>query len=243
MGILSLRSLDGDKLWIGSSSTPDHGSDEQPTTVTVTFDGNGNGMTTTQEVVFIDGAPGHIGQFPTYSMTGHRLDGWYDQPEGGNRISESTPIDHDMTVYAHWTLLSYRVTYHNMSNIETETVNWGQPLGEHAHAERPGYDFAGWFTGQQGAGEQMTPETLVYSDLTLYSHYTPIEYAISYVMNGHGTVPADAWTSYNIESQQYSPAIPSEQGYTFLGWDPQSIPHGSTGEFTFTANWAQDGQE
>ena len=56
-------------------------------------------------------------------------------------------------------------------------------------------------------------------------------------MNGHGAIPWNAPRTYTIESDTYIPDEPRENGLTFKGWTPSSIPHGSTGDITFTANW------
>ena len=56
-------------------------------------------------------------------------------------------------------------------------------------------------------------------------------------MNGHGEIPWNAPRTYTIESDTYIPDEPRENGLTFKGWTPSSIPHGSIGDITFTANW------
>ncbi len=77
------------------------------------------------------------------------------------------------------------------------------------------------------------------TSVTATAQWTPIVYTISYNMNGHGTVPSGVKTSYNVESDTYTPPSPANvTGWHFTGWSPASIPRGSTGNKTFTAQWA-----
>lgn len=64
--------------------------------------------------------------------------------------------------------------------------------------------------------------------------YEPIEYPITYVLN-LGTLEG-AKTTYNIEDN-YIPPNPVREGLIFAGWQPERIAPGTTGPFTFIANW------
>ena len=66
--------------------------------------------------------------------------------------------------------------------------------------------------------------------------YTPIEYEIRYSLD-NGVLPF-AKTNYNIEDEDFYPAKPVKDGYTFTNWDPEYIPSGSTGNYNFIANYA-----
>ena len=52
---------------------------------------------------------------------------------------------------------------------------------------RNGHTFLGWFTAAEG-GSQVTAETVVTGDLTLYAHWEEIVYTYNYIDNGVGTV-------------------------------------------------------
>ena len=52
---------------------------------------------------------------------------------------------------------------------------------------RNGHTFLGWFTAAEG-GSQVTAETVVTGDLTLYAHWEKIVYTYNYIDNGDGTV-------------------------------------------------------
>lgn len=70
--------------------------------------------------------------------------------------------------------------------------------------------------------------------------YNPIEYEISYELNGgsfdESITPK---TTYTVE-EDYIPSAPSREGYTFTGWSPASIEKGTTGDITFTALWSDN---
>ena len=114
-----------------------------------------------------------------------------------------------------------------------------------------GYEVGGWYTQPNGGGTHVSgtgtvidiktgygftinPDNL---DITLYAKLTPINYNITYNLNGGTNNPANPST-YNIESPTITLQNPTREGYTFTGWtEGNSIPHGSTGDKTFTANW------
>lgn len=77
---------------------------------------------------------------------------------------------------------------------------------------------------------------------------TPISYTINYYLNG-GT--ADNPITYNVESDGITLTTPTRDNYIFTGWtgtDLQSItktviiPHGSTGDRSYTAYWMPDAE-
>lgn len=95
----------------------------------------------------------------------------------------------------------------------------------------------------------VTAETKVTtaSDHTLKAVWETIPYTISYELN-KGTNNSSNPTSYTIESENITLQNPTRNGYTFIGWTgsngdtPQTtvtIPKGSTGNKTYTANWKE----
>ena len=80
--------------------------------------------------------------------------------------------------------------------------------------------------------------------LTCTAQWTPVNYTISYTLNGGGETTNP--TSYTIESTAITLNNPTRNGYTFAGWTGSNgetpeqsvtIAHGSTGNKTYTANW------
>ena len=118
---------------------------------------------------------------------------------------------------------------------------------------RMGYTFTGWNTKADGTGTAYTDGQSV-SNLTttsndtinLYAQWTPITYHITYELNG-GAASLNNPTTYTVESGDITISYATKHGYNFLGWtgtdltEPTqtvTIPAGSTGDRTFTANWS-----
>ena len=101
---------------------------------------------------------------------------------------------------------------------------------------RTGYTFVGWFT-EATNGTQVTSSAIVAttSDHTLYAHWSPVAYAITYA-NTKGAANTNPST-YTIENAVTFAALPDVAGYTFAGWDIAQIAVGSTGTKTITAQW------
>ena len=85
------------------------------------------------------------------------------------------------------------------------------------------------------------------SDHTLKAVWETIPYTISYELN-KGTNNSSNPTGYTVESENITLQNPTRNGYTFIGWTgsngdtPQTtvtIPKGSTGNRTYTANWEE----
>jgi len=52
-----------------------------------------------------------MGTMATISRTGYNFDGWYTSASGGTRITANSEIRRSQTLYAHWTPITYKVTY------------------------------------------------------------------------------------------------------------------------------------
>lgn len=111
-----------------------------------------------------------------------------------------------------------------------------------------GYTFSGW-TGSNGSTPQAsyTIPGGTTGNLTYTANYTTAGYTITYALNG-GTVSAANPTSYNITTPNFTLNNPVKTGYTFLGWSGTgltgtantavTVPTGSTGDRSYTANWS-----
>ena len=79
----------------------------------------------------------------------------------------------------------------------------------------------------------------------MIAQWTPTNYTISYNLNSGSVSPANP-TSYNIETANFTLNNPTRTGHTFEGWTGSNgttkqttvtIPKGSTGNKSYTANW------
>ena len=275
--------------------------------VAIAFNANGGYVAETNRVVDSGTA---IGVLPIPKRLGYDLAGWYSAVTGGTQYVETSKVNSDITLHAHWTPTSYAIQYeleggvNAVSNppsytieqrvvlaaptragytfkgwtpdggvieegstgdrrfvavweqnletkftltfvanggsidVATKSVAKGAAYGELPVPTRTGYDFAGWFTASDG-GVAVTEDTIADADVTLYAHWTPVRYAISYVLEG-GRNAADNPGYYTIEMAVTLKA-PARDGYVFTGWTPDGgvIAVGSTGARTFTATWSE----
>lgn len=65
-----------------------------------------------------------VGSLPTPTRSGYSFDGWYTAANGGIKITETTTVTTDITLYAHWITNTYTVTYNTnggSGTISTQT--------------------------------------------------------------------------------------------------------------------------
>lgn len=189
---------------------------------------------------------------------GRIFSGWLDSETGGviTTLPEKFPPA-DKTYTAQWDIQSYTLTYNGNGStggtvpvvsapIEyTATVNVNFPAG----LTRTGYDFAGWNTSADGSGTAYTSGgttsfTMPASNVTLYAQWTPVDYTITYELDG-GTNNASNPATYTIETPVTLEAA-TKTDYAFCGWYEESdlsgtavtaIAAGSTGNKTLYAKW------
>lgn len=110
---------------------------------------------------------------------------------------------------------------------------------------KTGYKFDGWKVSGNGSKMDGNTFTMGDADATITAKWTPIDYTISYDLQG-GTINGQP-TKYTIESPTLNIPRPIKTGYTFLGWTGSngnknqldvSITHGSIGNKVYTAHWA-----
>ncbi|THF72118.1 InlB B-repeat-containing protein [Cohnella fermenti] len=88
-----------------------------------------------------------------------------------------------MTLYAHWKLNSYTVTFDpnggSFSGSEV-TVEHGQTVAEPTEPTRVGYAFEGWYVDPADeTGEWDFDGDTVSGDMTLYAHWTLNSYTVT----------------------------------------------------------------
>ncbi len=61
------------------------------------------------------------GTLPTPTRSGYKFDGWYTAASGGTKVSSSTTISGDTTIYAHWEeIVNYYVIASKVDNFSTD---------------------------------------------------------------------------------------------------------------------------
>ena len=192
-----------------------------------------------------------IGELPEASWGDKPFQGWFTSESGGGRVlpTDYYTVTMDTTVFAHWEVMC-QVSWDMNDGSEPVTmeVEQGFVVGELPVASRNGYSFTGWFTSSEG-GDSVYASTTVMSDVTFYAQWNILNYAIAYSMGETvpAHMPAEAWTTYNVESNIYGYEAPEpivdtghESDYRFTGWEPNGIPENTTGDLTFSAMWAID---
>ena len=86
---------------------------------------------------------------------------------------------------------------------------------------RTGYTFDGWYTAKTGGSKITSTNVYGSGNRTLYAHWTPNTYTVSYTLNSgsDGTYHPTSWT-YNT-AQQIS--NPTRTGHAFTGWTASSL--------------------
>ena len=106
---------------------------------------------------------------------GYTFDGWYDNNDfSGSSVTTISPTDTGAkTFYAKWTINSYSVTFNsnNGSDIDSQTVDYGDTVAEPTAPAKNGYTFAGWYS-DEGLVSAYDFSTTVTSDITLYAKWT-----------------------------------------------------------------------
>ena len=151
--------------------TEPSGQDEQPEAknYTVTFNSNGGSSITSQTV-----EEGKTASKPADpSRDGYTFDGWY---LGENEYNFSTPINGNITLIAHWTLIpainNYLVTFNSNggSSITSQTIEEGKTASKPADPSRDGYTFDGWYLGEN----EYNFSSPINGNITLVAHWEEV---------------------------------------------------------------------
>ena len=124
------------------------------------FDGGESGAMTT-------GADGKLtGNLPTPTRDGYTFDGWFTEAEDGDEVTTETVFDKNTTIYAHWTINQYTITFETDggSEIDPITQDYGTDVTAPENSTKPGYTFAGW--------EPEIPDTMPAEDMTITAKWT-----------------------------------------------------------------------
>ena len=231
----------GDTFAMGSSNVTLY-AQWTPVDYAVTYLGNTNNT----GAVPIDGNTYHItntvtvlGNTGSLGKNGYNFNGWNTAANGsGTSYAGGDTFamgSSNVTLYAQWTAIEYRVTYngnnHTGGSVPNDAVRYSNGdtatvLGNTGSLVRAGYNFAGWNRAANGSGTSYTGGDtfgIVDSNVTLYAQWTPIDYTVTYVGNTNtgGAVPTDGNT-YNITNTVTvlgNTGSLVKTGYNFNGWN------------------------
>ena len=211
-------------------------------TYTVSFDSNGGSAVASQSVRY--GSKATQPANPT--RAGHTFQGWYTARSGG-KYDFGTAVTGDVTLYAHWSVNSYTLTFDGNGGKPSEasrTVAYGGQYGSLPTATRTGYAFQGWYTARDGGTKVSPSTTMGAADTTLYARWSVNSYTVSFDSDGGSNVPAQ---KVRYGSKASRPADPTRAGHTFQGWytsrdggSKYDFGTAVTGDVTLHAHWAKE---
>ena len=221
-------------------------------TYTITYNANG-GSVSPSTTTRTHGST--LGSLPTPSKTNYRFLGWYTAVNGGTKVSTSTTVTSNMTLYAHWELIAYTVTYNATANggttsAQSRSVTIGSRIDLSLSASKSGYEFLGWNTNPN-ATSGLSSLTMGTSNVTLYAIYrkTITVTAIDYSGSSKRTRRVTGY-AYN-KNTSVSLTLPAIGTYshpycktnrmTINGWSKSTaatatVNYSSGGTYTFSNN-------
>ena len=111
---------------------------------------------------------------PVETKPEYTFSGWYLNEElTGSALDEHT-IEKNVTFYAKCTPKTYTVTFDSKegSSVNPQNVNHGAKANKPSVPTREGYEFQGWYTGEDATASVYDFDTAVTQDITLYAHWT-----------------------------------------------------------------------
>lgn len=179
---------------------------------TITFDTNAN-LSITSIVALFD-APIAAPNNPI--RTNYIFMGWYSDEALTMPYSFSRMPGQNITLYARWLGVDTNLSFHSMggTSVSTITAPLESVIVKPADPTREGFDFAGWFT-DPFEGTEFTSWIMPEGNITLYAHWTPALYTLTFDSMGGNVIP-----SMEVEYQAsiIKPENPVKTDYVFLGW-------------------------
>jgi uncharacterized repeat protein (TIGR02543 family) len=146
----------------------------------VTFNANYENSGEAQVLDVIPGNKVKEKQITKPTRTYYSFKGWATSPDATEADIISLPYTptSDVTLYAVWSRLTYRVTFNNNypdladdARGTTVSVEGGATVDKPADPTRPDYTFTGWYTSARG-GEEVTFPMTPTGTTSYYAHWT-----------------------------------------------------------------------
>lgn len=152
-----------------------------PAQVEITFETNGGYINGVFNKTYYYQTP--YGELPDAYYKGYKFDGWFTEPEGGEKAETDSIIQsyEPITLYAHWTEVenSVGVTVHTNRSVENTydiTYKIGDTLGDipipeaTTDTEKLYTNFLGWYDDKY-YGNKIPSDTIVTDDMNIYAHW------------------------------------------------------------------------
>ena len=198
----------------------------KPKVHTITFDANGGTTAETERYIRY----GELyGELPTPTRKGYTFMGWHTDRENGDKIASKDIylIDGDSTLFAHWSVNSYTVTYDYWTNGGTsvstpqKAYDFGKAVDLSVTAGKAAPDlknwtFVGWNTDAT-AIKGLDSFTMPDEDVTLYAIYTK-KINITLIEQKNDTTTAEKTLSYNIYNTEEEAEFKIATSHSWDGW-------------------------
>lgn len=195
---------------------------------------------------------------------GHKFVGWFEDEELTKEYIFHTMPSYDVTVYAKWEIEEYELNFDyqadsdQITGDETISVNkfFGDKVGELPSPVYKGYRFEGWYTEENGLGEEVTKDTVIKADTVLYADWTEKEefhysefnfdtsitatyepnktYTLGFEVIDNSTADGDG--TYSMSDSEFDVKYQRKQ---YPGEDPTSVAQ-NAGDYTIQISREED---
>jgi uncharacterized repeat protein (TIGR02543 family) len=187
----------------------------KPYTVTFNISANGGSGTApaSQEVNYL----AQVTKPAAPSKDGFTFVGWYDAAVGGTKwnFEEDQMPAHDLTLYAHFSVGEYEVTFNDEGRTSTQPVAFDELVEEPTTPVKTGYTFDGWYDEVTGGTKwNFATDKMPAENITLYARYRVNQYTVTFENEGSTTT-----ASVGFDELIPQPTDPqAKEGYNFTGW-------------------------
>lgn len=187
-----------------------------PLPYTMTFDANGGSVDPKTKECFVDT---EVGELPVPTRAYYDFEGWYTE-DGKTHVTKTyqQETNKDITVYAKWTPHTYTVSFDpNSGNCDTSSIigTVDKPIGTLPTPTKDYYRWDGWYK-ENGTKIDSTYVQHEDDNITVYAHWTPNPYTMTFDANG-GSVSPTQKTCY-VDTKVGDLPVPTRNYYTFKGW-------------------------
>ena len=208
----------------------------------VTFNANGGVVSSTYKMVNYCET---YGTLPQPTRGGHSFDGWWTKQTGGSLVSSATKCTGNATIYAHWKVKQYKLTFNANGGAVSPTYRMVDYCATYGTLPQPtwgGHTFKGWYTSKTG-GTLVSSATKCTGGATIYARWALNQYKLTFNANGGTVSPGYKMVNYCVTYGTLPQ--PTWSGHTFKGWytskaggSPVSSATKCTGNATIYARWA-----
>ncbi len=209
---------------------------------TLTYDAQ-SGTACTPASVIYDSA---YGTLATTTRTGYAFAGWWTASSGGTQVLDTTTVATagDHTLYAHWTINTYTLTYSagshgSITGTSPQTVNYGGSGAEVTAVADTNYHFVQWSDGILTAARTDTPVT---ENVSLTASFAINTHTVTYSAGSHGSITGTSPQTVDHGGSGTEVTAVADSGYAFTQWSDNSTQNprtdsNVTGNISVTASF------